>query len=809
MRFETTYRYGRAILVLGLLTSVFFYDVWLLDRVWFDSPGIHLYFPWRVDSHYSLFDIRTVWGPREGIPFHLYLVKTLFQSLSFPLWNPYLLGGMPFFATGHKQVLDLTNLIYFFVGLPKGMDLQIALQVLLSGFFMYVLAYRWTRDQTAALIGGVAFGFSCHVITKTFWAPNLGDVMWIPAALLCIDLATVSGKRRYFVFYGSTLALIFLGGSDTHVPATLLFLTIYFLVRLFSFWRVRRETHSSIGQILIFLLIAYGVFLGLSAIRLFPFVENILLSDRTMPRPVPEWVERGAEPFEILKVTVYSVLNLFAPVSNTIRFRADVRNSFFLGVSVILLVIPCLGRVGRGRGAFFLCMALVGLGIAGLADAAILGLIKIPGLSRLAYLLQSIASAPDRTAAFYVSSLPLLCSLAYVELRKDAQQERLRRWMIWGAVITAGLCSWLLMNQFQWFAVSENLSKYFSKYFAVAPPLFAALILTVGFVLRHWSRISQKTLGTLIVLILFGELMAGTRVIFSPGPREEFYPEMPSIHFLKKQEGLFRAAHLTRGPFLDLYSPILLASLLMPFEIQSMTGYENILPRRHHKLFSAMATPAGAKKPVFFYNYVELTPLSLYSPILDLFNVRYLLISVDFPDLVPDDRYQLVYSNEIRIYENRKSLPRAFVVHDAQVIQEESHIIRKMTSPGFAPEQLVILEDPEATQGFIPSEASRSSAPSQARILRYEPERVVVDVRMNGPGFLVLSDSNFPGWRVAIDGRPDRIFTANYLFRAVRLEGGRHRVEFHYAPGTFRFGLFITLATLILVLASLFMPDRR
>ncbi|MBI2880514.1 MAG: hypothetical protein HYY21_02940, partial [Candidatus Tectomicrobia bacterium] len=630
-------RHAASLLLLGVFVFVFFYDVWLLGRVWFDSPGIYFYFPWRMDSRYTLFDIRLVWGPREGIPFQFHLVKTLFESLSFPLWNPYLLAGEPFFATGHKQVLDLTNFIYFFADLPGGMNLQITLQIFLAGAFMYVLAHRWTRDRLAASVAAVAYAFSGHIVSKTYWAPNIGDAMWIPLGILFADLAAVSGRVRYFVLYGMVLSAIFLGGSETHVPLIFLFLLMYLAVRLLGQWR-RGEWPGSPPRALWLALLSFGVFLGVSAVRLIPFAQHILLSDRSMPRPTPEWVLSGAQPYEILRLVVYTFLNLLGPVRETVIYRGDVRNSFFLGVAALFLVLPRLRRVASGRGAFFFWSALLSIPFAALSEALLLGLIQVPALSRVAYLLQSVVSTVDRVSIFYVAGVPLLCAFGVRELREDLRRGLWARWMRWGAAMAAGLLAWMILVRTPWAPALTKVNAYFFFW----PSLGAAVLLAAALLLRARSWIPQRVLGGIILAVLFSELMIGARLVFSPAPREEFYPEMPSIRFLKSRPGLFRVDHMTEGPHLAHHSRILLASLLLPFEIQTITGYETVLPRRHHELFSAMATPPWAKRPVYFYNYVELTPRSLRSPLLDLFNVRYLLLSVDFPDLIPDDRYRLV-----------------------------------------------------------------------------------------------------------------------------------------------------------------------
>jgi uncharacterized membrane protein YfhO len=73
-------------------------------------------------------------------------------------------------------------------------------------------------------------------------------------------------------------------------------------------------------------------------------------------------------------------------------------------------------------------------------------------------------------------------------------------------------------------------------------------------------------------------------------------------------------------------------------------------------------------------------------------------------------------------------------------------------------------------------------------IEHYAPHRVVISAASDHPGYLVLTDTWFPGWTAHVDGRETPVERADYAFRAVRLESGRHEIEFRYDPGSVRLG---------------------
>jgi uncharacterized membrane protein YfhO len=88
-------------------------------------------------------------------------------------------------------------------------------------------------------------------------------------------------------------------------------------------------------------------------------------------------------------------------------------------------------------------------------------------------------------------------------------------------------------------------------------------------------------------------------------------------------------------------------------------------------------------------------------------------------------------------------------------------------------------------------------APDGTASIRVDrPQRVVVDVRPSKPGYVVLSDTFYPGWRATIDGRPTRIYRANSLVRAVAVDAGDNQVEFVYDPATPKVGAALSVVTL-------------
>ncbi|MFQ5885757.1 MAG: YfhO family protein, partial [Anaerolineae bacterium] len=165
--------------------------------------------------------------------------------------------------------------------------------------------------------------------------------------------------------------------------------------------------------------------------------------------------------------------------------------------------------------------------------------------------------------------------------------------------------------------------------------------------------------------------------------------------------------------------------------------------------------------------------------------------------LVVSPAYRLVHSGDVKIYENMENLPRAFVVHRARISE---NALEAMKEEAFDPGREVILS--QGPGGHL----EEGKAQDRVSMVSYQPERVEVQAHLGAPGYLVLTDAYYPGWKALVDGRTAKIERADYYFRAVYLEEGEHTIEFVYAPLSFKVGVAISLASLALVIIGL---ERR
>ena len=173
---------------------------------------------------------------------------------------------------------------------------------------------------------------------------------------------------------------------------------------------------------------------------------------------------------------------------------------------------------------------------------------------------------------------------------------------------------------------------------------------------------------------------------------------------------------------------------------------------------------------------------------------------------------KLEEENFLKIYQNLNYLPRAFLVEGYRILKEQqdfSRVVQDIRDKTFHPAKEVLLYE-EPWGGDSSELRVRSSELVKTKTIKEQKKREdevsIVDYRNNSvrlsvntdrPKILVLSETYYPGWKAYVDGQEKKILKANFAFRAVPLSAGQHEVEFIYDPWTFKIGLYITLATII------------
>jgi hypothetical protein len=296
-------------------------------------------------------------------------------------------------------------------------------------------------------------------------------------------------------------------------------------------------------------------------------------------------------------------------------------------------------------------------------------------------------------------------------------------------------------------------------------------------------------------------------------PPEFVYPETPVIDFLKDQEGIDR--------FWGYGSAYIDTNFSTYNHTFSPEGNDPLLIRRYGELISAsdngQVSPAVARADVILaggFGTEALRQNPYRQRLLDILGVKYLLHKNDGlggewqPDeqTFPPEIYQLVWQeNNWQVYENLQSLPRPVLIGDYQVESDPQKIIATLFDPDFEWDQKVILEESLPASFKLDTEAT-----GEIIDLDYRPNLVSLKVKVSGNALLFLSDNYFPGWQAQLDGRPVKIYRADYSFRAVAVPAGEHQLIFKYQPALFTKGLVLsTIGLAIMVFFAFFVKKSK
>jgi uncharacterized membrane protein YfhO len=110
----------------------------------------------------------------------------------------------------------------------------------------------------------------------------------------------------------------------------------------------------------------------------------------------------------------------------------------------------------------------------------------------------------------------------------------------------------------------------------------------------------------------------------------------------------------------------------------------------------------------------------------------------------------------------------------------------------FDPRQVAWLEQNKLSE-LSPFLSNQSAGLNETVAVTYPaPQRAVLEATLQSPGLVVLSDVDYPGWELTIDGRPAPIYRVNKMMRGAAVPAGTHRLVYSYHPRSFTIGLIVS-----------------
>lgn len=164
--------------------------------------------------------------------YHLPLTTFIADSWrhgEFPLWDPSVYCGLPFFANINAQIFYPPTAFTVFIAnffspdkLTYFMELHLVAHVLLGGFFTFLLLRELDVNQGAALIGATIFQCGPYFTSQTQHLGAIDGAAWIPLACLAVVHLAKRFSLRWTGILALSLALSILAGFPSTGAAALL-----------------------------------------------------------------------------------------------------------------------------------------------------------------------------------------------------------------------------------------------------------------------------------------------------------------------------------------------------------------------------------------------------------------------------------------------------------------------------------------------------------------------------------------------------------------------------------------------------------
>lgn len=749
----------------------------------------------------------------EFLPVKYFLVQATRQDGEVPLWCPYSFGGYSFIGdilTGIYYPPDLP--LYFLPAawLGAALSWSVVAHILVAGAGMYWYARSQALEPAAALVAGAGYMFAgktmLHVLAGGHYSA-LG-LAWLPAVLLCQERAIRRHSLLAATGAGALFALIVLNAH----PQWTLFAGVF--VALASFGPALTEAGYLEGagprsrprtQRALALWLGLGAWTALvggalAAVQLLPALEASRYASRSL----------GVEATQVLGGGIRSLAFFLGPPLTDQPFHImwEDRGGFTLLWVMAAIVAPLVsGPRIRFHAAIGLLLILFAFGGAVVVQ-------WLPGFR--------LFRQPSRMLLVATFPVALLVGATVQGLCRQPRPapdvlRACRRWLVRLAVAFL-----ILAGGFAIRLTLEGKDLLLHVYWLTLPATVPAAFWLLGEG-RNFSPRAARVAWTVLLLV---DLWALAWPLVAVRRQADLFAPSASVRFLADQDDE-RGRVLGRSTDGDLLCSPLGAgdTLAMMMRIETLRGVNPLDVVRYRQYLKYITNQGDPVEPLgpFTLPIVGNFPIR-NRPLLDLLGTRYLLqpsdmplgstrplgdapAAYDSPELsnwrrVFDDPDPAAYDflaggfqqlPPYTLYENPDAFPRAFFVSQAKRLRDPANALPELRAVDF--HQVVLLEDgdesdlpPSGTGTFLPAD-----------ILEYRPNRVVVEVWADKPGYLVVTDVWFPGWAAAVDDQPARVRRANYLFRAVAVPAGMHRVVFTYEPSSYSRGKAISLVALTLV----------
>ena len=702
-----------------------------------------------------------------------------------PLWDPLNNFGIPFLAQWNTSCLYPPTLFYLLLPLSWSLGVFLLAHMFFAGMGMFLLARRWTGNPLAAALAGLGFAFngvSWHMLVWVSWTAAWA---WIPWVLLSVETACRKGSLRSLAWAALAGAFQMLSGAPEIILLTWLLVGAFWLAEVFR--RVpsqaatvdggcemvsappnsgSKNSPASLGL----LVLVAALVAGLAAAQLLPFLQLVAHSNRNNNAGDVGW----ALPLSGLGDFLVPVFRCFQSGHGIYAQNGQYWTpSNYPGMGVLLLAMCGLARVRDKRVAVLGAAAVMGVLLAlGDRGGVYTGMRTVaPFLGFMRY--------PVKFLVATLFALPLLAAFGvdWLQSRSPKQLGRvLALAAVSGVLLMAALVFWSRFRPVAWEDWRATAGC------AAMRALF--LLLTAGalgliFSVRDFRRQTLCILGLLV--LQWADVYNHASKLSPTVSRSVFVP------------GIIRA-ELHRDPRPAIGEPRVLPTLasLQKVRLVFLPKAEQDYLIRRLALFDNCNLLDDIPKADGFFSLFVREPDEVLHELLaqDAAGTQITglkdFLGIGQESDQSDSAGGLDWTNRSGV------LPRV-TAGQAPVFTDEKTAFRALFEPAFNPRSTVYLPTEARSFGHVGGSAQVSATSLAAH-------RMDFVVNAQGPAWVTVAQSYYPGWQATVDGRPVKLWRANYAFQALAVPTGRHEVRLEYYGAGFRAGLWISAVSALVCL---------
>jgi hypothetical protein len=731
-----------------------------------------------------------------GYSFREFAASTLRTTGQFPLWDPYLFGGMPYVAAMHGDIFYPTFLLRMIMPTDVAMTWGFIIHIFLAGLFTYVFLRGLGYSFFGALVGGIAYMMSGQIASAV--SPGHDGKLFVsalfPLALLFLQRGIRDGKNWSWGAFALIVGLSVLSPHPQLLQYMLLASGAYALFLAFATLDGVKLPRQVAVRRLGFALGAVLVGLAIGAVQYLPVREYV------------KWSPRAGGLGDYASATSYAwppeeLLNVYLPQFSGMLDYYWGRNVIHLHsdyVGVVVLILAGAAFIGlradpRKKIIYFWVGAMIIALLWSLGSSTPFYHIPyaiVPGTKYF--------RAPATiwfVGTLAISLLACVGTERFLQLR--VTQKYLIGWLIFGGIIAVLASVGGLTTMAESFADPRAVDRVTANsraLFLGAWRSFAFVVVVYGLWYAYTNgKGSRSALAWALVVAAAVDLWSVERSywMFSP-PARQLYAADAIATQLKSERQPLRVLSFTVAPapnrdvFLD-------GDGLMVHRIRTVWGYHGNQIGRYSELTGYRGQITQAFSP----NVLALT------------NTQYFLTNIpELPFIGNTVRVRGPVVNATGdttyLFRFNGEHPYSWLTPIA-VKAPDDQVLGTILNPRFDVRRAALFDTSARVAGAQNVQALPEPLSLTTNVRSYAPGKVDIDLSGPAPAgsSLVVSENYYPGWLATVDGKSANVGRVDYSMIGVELPAGARSVSLRFTSPTYERGKIITWIAIVIGLIML------